>query len=99
MCDNSLMIQHVPSARAGVGEMGYMHIIGRVVWQCGYCGSINSRYVRACTWKVKCPNRNCRRVMTWAMHPVPSGYASRAPGLTLMAILSNQSVPPQSPPD
>ncbi len=61
-----------------------MYATGPIVFLCQHCGAVNGRRVRPSTWRVKCSNGDCRRVITWTTCSVPVGYAFHSP-VTAMA--------------
>ena len=59
-----------------------VHFCGVVSWTCRHCGTPNRKRVRATTWKARCTNRLCKRMMMFRaiQEDVTRGWKARRPG-------------------
>jgi hypothetical protein len=54
---------------------------GMAYWTCRHCDALNRDRVRYGTWKVRCSNRECNRMMMFRaiQQDVPLGWHARRP--------------------
>ena len=69
-------------AKVQTPQIGIVFFCGTVAWMCRHCGSFNKRRVRGGTWKLRCSNRLCNRLMVFAAVEGNVPHGGRCGGLS-----------------